>query len=225
MLSDCFYNLPGIVAIKDIDHNYIALSKSALNQLFNKQDFVEGLKDSDIPGPISELSEIFIANDKEILQTQKPEKFLDIGVWSSLFSGALMSTKKPYILDGELKGVAIHATPIDANIFKLLRGVLNTDLLKKLNTDPALSMTVGKKYSLLSQNAQYCLYFLMFGLTNREIATHLNCSNRTIEHYIEELKNALNTDKKSSIIDAAISQGFAFDIPDFIFNKHSSFVI
>ena len=50
-----------------------------------------------------------------------------------------------------------------------------------------------------------CLYYLVKGMTQKQIASHLHLSPKTIEHYIEQLKQQLNCDSRYELISKALS--------------------
>lgn len=67
------------------------------------------------------------------------------------------------------------------------------------------------KFKLTSKVKQYiskreieCLYFLMKGKSARETGLHLNLSQRTVEYYVNSLKDKLNCAKKSDIIEKVL---------------------
>lgn len=224
-IQDVIWHLPGIVAIKDLEHRYIALSRDTANSIFEIDDYESGLKDCDIPGPISELSDTFVKSDKDVLASNVVQKALNIGKWSDEISGAMLAIKKPYYVDNKLIGVSINATMLDVRVHTSLRYLLNQDLLHSINKGSSHDLTVGYKYGNLSKRAQYCLFFLFHGISNKDIASSLKCSARTVEHYITELKDYFNVSKKSQVIDSAVSAGFPLDIPDFIFEHCCTFDI
>lgn len=224
-IQDMIQNIPGLCAIKDIDSRYIAISNDALGKLFGAKSFRNDIMDSDIPGTVSKLSNDFILSDQDVMKHNKTIRALNFGSWSKNFSGMILCEKKPYHLNGKLIGVSFNSTPLDSTVIKSLRSIINFDLIKKINHSMNCSLTINQKYHKLSYNAQRTLFFLLFGLSNQAMATHLNVSQRTVEHYITELKVVFNSSKKSEIIENAISQGFAFDIPDSVLSTPQSIVL
>lgn len=212
-------NMPGYFAIKDKSSKYIALSNDASKDIFGLKDFRNNLMDYDIPGSMSLLSEAFIESDKEVIETQQTLKAINIGKWTDNLEGALIAEKKPFYVGESLEGVFISATKLNNDIFSLFRTIINSDLVKKIRDVKNCELSLNKKYCNLTSRSQVVLFFLLYGLSNKEIAVFLNCSHRTIEHNIDELKSIFAVDKKNQIVEAAISQGYALDIPDFITNK------
>jgi DNA-binding CsgD family transcriptional regulator len=61
-------------------------------------------------------------------------------------------------------------------------------------------LSVKSKQSVSRREAE-CLMYLMKGKSARETGVHINLSQRTVEHYLNILKDKLNCTKKSEIID------------------------
>lgn len=56
----------------------------------------------------------------------------------------------------------------------------------------------------LSPREQQCLSLIALGYTTREMADHLGLSKRTLDHYVDHMKNKLGCLKKSEVISRAI---------------------
>lgn len=60
----------------------------------------------------------------------------------------------------------------------------------------------------LTKRQSECLYHLVRGLTAKQIAKVLGLSNRTVEFYLENLKEKFNCSNKSDLITKAFEMGF-----------------
>jgi DNA-binding NarL/FixJ family response regulator len=49
-----------------------------------------------------------------------------------------------------------------------------------------------------------CLYYLVKGMTIRQIASQLTLSHRTVEHYLETIKRKLQCNKRCELIEIAL---------------------
>ncbi|WP_347571405.1 helix-turn-helix transcriptional regulator [Legionella sp.] len=67
-----------------------------------------------------------------------------------------------------------------------------------------------------------CLFYLLRGKTNKEVAKQLHLSPRTIEQYVEQLKNKFVCDKKSELIEFAVNKGYMNIIPSSLLNLRLS---
>jgi len=57
---------------------------------------------------------------------------------------------------------------------------------------------INKNY--LSRRQLECAHLLMTGMTQKEIATHLKLSQRTVESYIENIRTKLQCRNKTELI-------------------------
>lgn len=91
---------------------------------------------------------------------------------------------------------------------------------KLFQLDHKLDLNI-KDYSLdyhqnkfkLTERECECLFLLIRGKTAKEIATLLTLSSRTIESYLENIKNKMNCRNKSEVLVKAIANGYQNQIP------------
>jgi DNA-binding CsgD family transcriptional regulator len=67
------------------------------------------------------------------------------------------------------------------------------NLLNKCNTKPQLS-----------DRQLDCLYYLVKGMTIKEIAKEMSLSPRTVEHYLEAIKIKLNSHSRVDLFEKAM---------------------
>lgn len=65
-------------------------------------------------------------------------------------------------------------------------------------------------FSKLTKREKECLFYLLKGLTAKEIARVMDISNRTIETHVGNIKMKLGVRKKSEVMIQAFQQGFPF---------------
>ena len=70
-----------------------------------------------------------------------------------------------------------------------------------------------------------CLFYLLRGKSSKQTAAILKISHRTVEQYLEQLKNKFTCETKADLIELAISKGYMNIIPSSLLNQHSSRVI
>ena len=85
---------------------------------------------------------------------------------------------------------------------------INLAKLANINKQPSLvelqnQLTTKIKQSFSKREIE-CLYYLMKGKTARETSIHLNLSPRTVEYYLDTLKEKLACRKKSEIIEIVL---------------------
>ena len=107
------------------------------------------------------------------------------------------------------------------NMQKMCRGLLEAATFEEpvvrafrrddeLHLNKVEGILLGPKYpdvQLTIREAHSCL-FLMLGFTSKEIASKLNLSSRTVEHYISCAKVKLSLNRKSSIIRVLLCSDF-----------------
>ena len=107
---------------------------------------------------------------------------------------------------GQIQNIlsSIHPIPLSTND-KLTRG---SYILHQGNLDP-----------VLTNRQMDCLYYFLRGKTAKETAVILRLSKRTVEFYLENLKNQFSCQTKAELIDKAISHGFMNVLPNCLFNQ------
>jgi len=85
------------------------------------------------------------------------------------------------------------------------RTQLHPGVLPKINWSEVKTGNSGR--IRLSKREQECLSKVALGLTIREIAISLGLSPRTVEHYIENMRNKIGCSKKTEIISRGIELG------------------
>jgi DNA-binding CsgD family transcriptional regulator len=74
----------------------------------------------------------------------------------------------------------------------------------KFTTDTSNSSSAHPSNSILTSRQADCLYFLVKGMTAKHIAVKLNLSPRTIEHYLETLKDKFSCYSRHDLIEKAM---------------------
>lgn len=224
-ISEYFWQIPGLVSVKSLDSSIKALTQDLSKLCFGRVEQKIGWYDQDILGPAARLHKQFVNQDQQVIRNNQKLRILSISTWADGKSGAQMAVKAPYYENGEINGVICNATFLDRYFFKAVNTIMSPGFTKKINGTNSASYTIDNNNLNLSQPAEETLFLLLRGLSNKGIATVLNCSPRTVEHYINELKLALSVSKKPEIIDAAIDNNYAFNIPKSILNKNTSIIL
>jgi len=77
----------------------------------------------------------------------------------------------------------------------------------------------------LSPRESEVLFLILRGKTAKLAATVLGLSYRTVQQYIDSLKEKFHVESKIELIDAAMAQGYLSQIPLSIFSKQLSVVL
>lgn len=180
--------------------NDIAAEKSLLK---SRQDIIE-MSDFDIASLSFSEAELIRQGDQIVINTQKPHYFL-YSATNLQNKNVFLTFKAPlWNLKNELVGVYGIDTFIDMNNEKTYHqilektGISTKDFIKLKCT--ILSQGYILKNKRLTQRQYDCLYWLSRGMTIKEIALKLKLSARTVEHYLETVKNKLNCNTRSELI-------------------------
>lgn len=82
------------------------------------------------------------------------------------------------------------------------------DQIADINHPCAESIHTAHGKQILTYRQQECLFYLVKGMTIKQIASELTLSPRTIEHHIESIKNKLQCHSRSELIAKALQQSF-----------------
>lgn len=149
-----------------------------------------------------ESAEKVIRSDKFVMQSQQMHIIEDDVVIKNKNLLQCLSLKFPwYNHNNKVIGVfgctmLIEKQSIATSLSKML-GLLNPTINKSAST---LS-NLANNPIYLSRREKQCANLLIRGKTAKEIAAQLNLSHRTIEFYIENIKNKLHVSTKSELID------------------------
>lgn len=96
-----------------------------------------------------------------------------------------------YLLEDGVKLTDFEA-PASQNDF------LNMALSKEIKTS-IIASSHEKRFLTLSNREKDCLSLLREGFTYSQIGSHLDLSERTVEHYLESVKNKLNVETRQEL--------------------------
>lgn len=221
-------HLPCAAGIKDSESVYVA-ANSQLAQItgFNEPKDLIGLTDIDLKCPAADLHEIFVQQDKETLQGHKQEN-IDISFYANDKLTIFLSMKNK-ILDKQAREFVFFTMtklPILAinHIFNLPQ-YLRTNDLSGISASYATNFnTVLEKHKSrhkLTPKQGECLFYLLRGRSNKEIAYMMGISIRTVEEHINAIKMSFGCFSKNQIHEKAQSLGLNQVLPLSIIEKLS----
>lgn len=193
-------SLPMHVHCKDLKGRYIASNERVLLDagFHNNEDDLYGRTDDDLDFLNEGEAESFKAIDKFILTTEKTHFF----------------TQSVTLADGITYIAMNHKTPLRSKQNNVI-GVLSYGTITKPNYSAYFDPKYPMFNLLFSANSHLleslsprqidCLYFLVRGFTVKEIAKQISLSPRTVEHYLETIKDKFGCKKRPEIIDKIMS--------------------
>ncbi|MBA2650448.1 MAG: hypothetical protein H0U75_12805 [Legionella sp.] len=206
-------NLPYLLIAKDTQSRFLALSKpfaallgwKSCSQAISKTDY-------DIPCRAAEFAHNFIAMDKKILSQQRNILSLDIIFYASGWK--VLLTERTVLKNEAEDMIGITAHCMDVSTTKAYEPYLLDHKIHGKDLSAA-SYILSDAYCPLPLTAkqQRCLFLLVRGKTTKEIGKILDISPRTVEDHMNAIKNKLNCQSKSELIEKAIENGFLYYVP------------
>lgn len=201
--------LPGAIGFKDINSTYLGGNKKlAAHMGYNHPRNIIGLSDQDIRSKMVHLADKFIANDKHVMKHGE-QQHIDVGLYPDGNYKVVLATKKPlYDECNNIVGVAFSRTDLNSS---LLHKMLSKNDFLHCPGYFSIGHHYGN-YKITNREAE-TLFFILRGYSAKEIALRLNLSRKTIEYYIQQLKNKFSCNKRSELIEKCISFGYFYNIP------------
>ena len=209
--SEMLDRLPGHCLIKDLESRYL-VGNTALAKLLRCKypEDLAGKSDYDVPGRACELAEAFVEYDKKTLKAGCAREFFGFFDYGRGNVPFIHCRKQPYIVGGKTIGLSVHSSQITPNLFrKLARNLGCIDVNRPIE----ISFDTSDNPLGLSKRQLECLFLLLRGRTCREIADTLQLSPRTVEKYLESLKDRFCAQKRSELFDAAYHLNYQHIIP------------
>lgn len=170
-----------------------------------------GKTDFDVPSKLANGAAEFIKIDHLVRSSKK--KFTSIEFLETLGGWKGVLVEKKILPDGHLfcQAIEVEKTPLIPLTQKLAN-------YSKKNNNNVWLLSEDYPNMNLSARQQQCLFYTIQGKTAKEIGAILNLSPRTIESYIEQIKNVLNCYSKSALVEKAFAEGFAYFVPASVSN-------
>lgn len=202
-------NLPGYIGWKDSSCNYIGANK-ALMQLKGLKDLdqIVGKKDEDLTPWSVEQNIMFQKQDLSVLNGDKLST-----IHFDKSSNTAFQLQKYPLTDHKnaVKGLIYHCQPYTKdNIYSLLKKL---DEGLSLNTSYYSIGNHPNKYKLTRRELE-CVFLLTRGKSAKEISVLLSLSKRTIESYIENIKNKMHCNNKAELLVKAVINDYHSHIPE-----------
>lgn len=177
---DTLLSLPNcLVYWKDLNGHFLGCNKLMASELELSADSeIQGLSDFDLPIQRDDAS-IYRRNDQIVLNQNCALEFQETAV-----------------LTKENKRVT----------YKSVKMPLVTKLNETIGTIGITSLLYSESVDAptLSKRQKDCLYFAVLGYTMKEISIELGLSPKTVEHYINNVKNKLKCSSRSMLIQKAL---------------------
>jgi DNA-binding CsgD family transcriptional regulator len=201
-------HLSGLIGWKDVNRHYLGANQALLKLkgLRNSAEIADKTDEDLSPWSIED-NHIFKQQDLRVLSG---EKISAIHLDSK--SNEVFQLEKSPITDqnNKVTGLIYHCRSCHKdNVFKRLKKL---DEQLNLNTNHYNLNENSNKFGLTNRERE-CVFLLIRGQSAKEIGTLLSLSKRTIESYIENIKNKMNCKNKAEILVKAVLNGYHNHIP------------
>jgi DNA-binding CsgD family transcriptional regulator len=215
------FNRPGIYGSKDLQGNFTSISEELARNIgyASANRVIErSITDYQILTKAVEFADKFVQEDQIVYAEKTPLKIF--GYYHYHEPTFLFGEKIPlFDKDKNVCGLYFQYIDVTKTIFKdlLLTAFLpkKADLLKQ-NNQVSYYLKQSFDKNLLTKRESECLFYLLRGKSGREIAMLLDLSTRTIEEYLNNIKDKFKCCTKGQLIEKALSMGFYYLIPESI---------
>ncbi|TIG53834.1 helix-turn-helix transcriptional regulator [Legionella pneumophila] len=196
-------HLPGYIGWKDLNRNYLGANKALLElKEFRDIEELAGKTDEELSPWATEENKMFQQQDLRVLNGEK----IATVHFDSKTSEVFLLEKRPLTdQDQKVTGLIYYCHPYPKNeIFRVLR--LFDD---KWHLSPHYyTLNDNKNIYGLTDREHECVFLLIRGKSAKEIGALLSLSKRTIESYIENIKNKMDCRNKAEILVKAVLNGY-----------------
>ena len=176
-IHDIMFDSCGYFFIKDLKGKFIYLNKNLLDATGRRM--AEFLGKTDYDSPWAKYGEIFARNDSMVLPETSPTKMLEITETHDKRTFLLLSHKKPFYHDGKRIGICGTSLEVADTCFHN----------KKPFSKDIVFFDVRKgEIARLTYMQKQVAFYLLHGLSAKEISARLSRSRKTIERHVMEIK-------------------------------------
>lgn len=222
-LTHILSHSPGLVSWKNINSEYLGCNEEmvALSGLDSAKEII-GKRDEDVPW-------CFYNSNVETIRSEDNWALsggTSFVVHKFFISGkkVISFLKKIPLIDkkNNIVGIVNYAKEIiNPTVINIVHNLIqeNIEVDKEL-IDNIRDLFVDENNNLhLAPREEECLYYLLRGMSSKEIGKMLNLSYRTIEFYLEKLKTKFSCRKTSQLIIKASELGYLNNTPSEIILK------
>lgn len=196
---------------KDRNHRILQCSQATVECAgYKNANKIIGLTDFDLPW--QQYAETYHQHEEEIFNGDSYSTLIPLKDHAGNNNVFLHTKYCEYDKNGKFTRLACHATELINPLFHELTHLLTES---QPETTKNSVFCLGKTISpaTFSPRQRECLFFLLRGKSAEQIAKILQLSKRTIETYIEAIKEKLNCKTKAEIYAEAIERGYLNIIP------------
>lgn len=208
--------LPGYILWKDLNSVFL---KSNMNMAcllgFKHPDELVGITDYDMHCKAVEDADLFISEDQKARCSRSTISTLSLSTYANDEMKVLLANKALFFDENaQARGTVGQCIELNSRMLRnipLLWDTVLVDQGQKRSGTYYLNSEYGD--IKLSKRQAQCLFYLLRGKTTKMIAKILQLSNRTVESYLEDIKDKMGCANKAQLIEKSIYLGFLEIIP------------
>lgn len=208
--------MPGYISIKDTKSKYLFVNKQLAHLLgFKKQADIVGKTDYDLNCGAAKNAAAYIEQDRHVMANITEVQYISQDSYYQSQKKIILAYCKPYIDDrNHISGTITYGLVLDTN--------KTTDLILKLNqtcsSEEHTLYHIKADYHDFGLNKQEsaCLFYLLRGMSYKEIGKSMNRSPRTVENYMNDLKFKLDCPSRQILIEKCLALGLHLIVPSSI---------
>lgn len=200
--------LPGLIGWKDANRHYLGANKALLaTKGFSYAEEIAGKTDEELTPWSIEDNQVYQQQDLSVLNGDK----ISIAHIDVKTNDVFLLEKRPLTDHNNIvTGLIYHCLPRRKDeVFRLLS---QFDDKLNLGTSHYTLKNHQNKYDLSTREYE-CVFLLIRGKSAKEIGMLLSLSKRTVESYIENIKNKMDCKNKAEILVKAVLSGYHTYLP------------
>jgi DNA-binding CsgD family transcriptional regulator len=231
MLRQAFGDDPGYWGCKNEASVFIYANEEYGRIIGLEHHFdVFGRTDFDMPCDTVACAQMFRDQDKEVIETRKTLRILDIHPFADGEWRAYLTTKRPLYEGNHVVGTIFHGqdltSPSTIELGSLLGRLYSGNQV--INGLAQGSYWLGERGYMpvdLTPRESEVLFFLIRGQAARSIASIFKISVRTVEDHICSLRFKFDCATKAALIEKAIYLGHLHYVPKSMLGKQLSLIL
>ncbi|WP_407334374.1 PAS domain-containing protein [Enterovibrio sp. 27052020O] len=227
-LTAVFEHMPGCWGCKNTDSLFVHVNQEFADLVgATSPDALIGKTDFDMPAALSAYANTFQQQDKQVMQTGRCMRVLNIHPYPNGQWHAHVFTKVPWYDDnGKIKGTLFHGQAINNSaILEVGQWICNAIGHESPCPPNAPLTNTHKPLPSLTTRESEVLFLHLYGKKPQLIAKVLGVSVKTVENHFANLRIKMGASSKTELVDKALECGVGFCIPNSLLKQQMALVI
>lgn len=204
---------PGIMCLKDMHSVFQACSPQGVEMMgYEKASDIQGTTDFDIKCAAVKGAKEFVLHDQDVM-SRGSSSTLNLHTYADGNATIILMQKKILLNKDKIVGITgvgcdvTHVNNIAGQLLSLLE--CDGDYIS-MDQKKSASYTFHDNYpgDGLTPRESICLFYILRGKNNKEIALILGISQRTVEAHVTKVKNKLQCHSRSQLIEDSLTKGY-----------------